>query len=160
MPGKDQKGTVLAACLCNELSSLLRDVDETRALRLHRKRRRRDDFSRNTRNRRQGNCHGAQGETGYVFLRRSFCRVPTISTRRRQTFSKKLITLLRSVSFGSCSRGSPGVAGPPGLTVPGSGRLRASSSFFSATFSACRRPISASSAVRSSGSARQAQPTD
>src|SRR5436190_4274937 len=75
-----------------------------------------------------------------VFFNMSFCRPVIISTKRRQTFSIKLMTLLRSASLGNCKRGSSELAaGACGLTVPGSGRLCARISFLTAAFSACRR---------------------
>ena len=82
-----------------------------------------------------------------------------ISTRRRQTFSITPMIRLSSASSGSCGRWTWDLgAGWSGRMPSGSGRLRLSSSFLSAALSLCRREISASSAVRSSGTSWHCQP--
>jgi hypothetical protein len=64
------------------------------------------------------NKHVTDGRHGWLCLCISFCRVPTMSTRRRHTLSRKAIIWLSSASVGNCRRD-----GSSGLTVPGSARL-------------------------------------
>ena len=68
------------------------------------------------------------------------------------------MSIRRSASLGNCRPDSGLAAGCSGLIVPGNGKLRAIISFFSAALSVCRRVISASSALRSSGTIWHAHP--
>src|SRR5262249_5561445 len=157
---EDEQDAVVRPRLLDELRRLARDLGEAFTSRLHHDGRGRNDLGRDSRDGGQEVAHDRVAPTDRQVLFMSFCNVVIMSTRRRQTFSMKVMTLLRSASLGNCSRGSSGlVAGGSGFAAPGSGRLCGMSSFLSATFSPCSRAISVSSAAGWSATAWQAQPT-
>src|SRR5262249_2109774 len=132
MPHEHEQRAVLRAGLFDELHRLARDLGEGLAAGLDHECRSRNGLGRGAGDGRHWITKSRRGDRQVL----SFCSVVIISTRRRQIFSMKFMTLLRSASSGNCRRGSSGLAaGGSGLTVPGSGRLRASSSFLTATFS-------------------------
>src|SRR5882724_12854572 len=160
-----QQHAVARPALLDKAHSLSRDVGEALAGGFEDKLRTRQQLRRDVADRRQAAGHGG---TRQLFFCISRCRSTIISTSRRQTFFMNENARSSSASlgtFGSLAELSGTLAGGTGgatgasATIPlGSSRPRDSSDFLSSALSRCSRPISFSSAARSSGTILQDQP--
>src|SRR5687767_5001188 len=104
MPQMDEQRAVPGICTAGEPNCVASDVDEPSSAGFDPEYRCRNDLGRYRRDRRQL-AVGGRADAAAAYHDRfkiSFCNVPIISTMRRQTFSMKFMTLLRSASLGNC----------------------------------------------------------